>query len=128
MLIEESPHGAAILLFPPIQEQFAAIMAGRSDMIPEEINWQTVVDNWNLPLKVKTSPTNPHRPGDSLMRHLGRKELRRDHTRGGMLDQHLKETVPGYRTEEERLGHLPIDDEESLGMFGNDANDGGFIN
>jgi hypothetical protein len=63
MLIEESPHGPAILLFPQIQEQFVAIMkAGNADMDPAEINWQTVVDNWNLPLKVKTSPMNPHRP------------------------------------------------------------------
>lgn len=117
MLIEESPHGAAILLFPQIQEQFAAIMAGRSDMKPEEINWQIVVDNWDLPLTVKKSPTNPHLPGDSLMRSLGRKDLRRTYSIGGMLDRHFKETVPGYRTEEERLGHLP--EEES--------DDGGYI-
>jgi len=125
MIIEESQHGAAILLFPQIQEQFAAIMAGRSDMNPEEINWQTVVDNWNLPLKVKSSPTNPHLPGDSLMRNLGRKDLRRTHSIGGMLDQHFKETVPGYRTEDERLGHLPLDDDEAeaLRMF-----DSGYIN
>lgn len=126
MIIEESPHGAAILLFPQIQEQFAAIMkAGNADMNPEEINWQLVVDNWNLPLKVKASPTNPHRPGDSLMRNLGRKDLRRAHSIGGMLDQHFKETVPGYRTEEERLGHLPLDDDEveALRMF-----DSGYIN
>ena len=40
-----------ILLSPAIQEQVGRILeAGNCDANLEEINWQTVVDNWDLPL------------------------------------------------------------------------------
>jgi hypothetical protein len=39
------------LLLPHIQQQFNKILAmGQSELKPEDINWQNVIDNWNLPL------------------------------------------------------------------------------
>jgi hypothetical protein len=79
MILEESSHGAQILLVPQIQEQFASIMlAANADASPEEIDWQQVVANWDLPLKVKRSGVNPHLPGDSMRRKLGHKEYKRE--------------------------------------------------
>jgi len=76
MIIEESEHGPSLLLYPHIQEQFVVIMrSGNADMIPEEIDWELVVKNWALPLKVKTSPMNPHRPGDGVKRALAHMEF-----------------------------------------------------
>lgn len=44
-------HGSKILLDPRIQQQFAKLMAvGKADATPEEIDWQRVVDNWELPI------------------------------------------------------------------------------
>lgn len=50
------------LLLPDIQEQFAGILkVGFSDAKPDEIDWQQIVDNWDLPFptKVKRSAMNP---------------------------------------------------------------------
>ncbi len=33
-----------------------------SDADPKEINWELVVKNWDLPLKVSMTNTNPHLP------------------------------------------------------------------
>jgi hypothetical protein len=46
-----------MLLAPHVQQQFARVMkAGNADATPEEINWQRVVENWNLPFaKAKKS-------------------------------------------------------------------------
>jgi hypothetical protein len=47
-------RGPQILLDPMIQRQFVALMgAGRADATPEEIDWQTVVANWSLPMTKK---------------------------------------------------------------------------
>src|SRR5262245_33724497 len=48
MLLDQSgPQG---LMHPQIQEQFAAIMrTGGSDASPDEISWETIVRNWELP-------------------------------------------------------------------------------
>lgn len=54
--------GPEVLLHPHIQEQFAAIMrVGFADAKPDEIDWQRIVDNWDLPFptKIKPSCTNP---------------------------------------------------------------------
>ena len=54
--------GPAILLIPHIQTLFAGIMkVGFADANPDEINWQLIVDNWELPFlkKVKPSASNP---------------------------------------------------------------------
>lgn len=60
--IQLAESGPGILLYPMIQEKFADLMrTGLSDAAPEEIDWQRVVDNWELPFreKVKASNTNP---------------------------------------------------------------------
>lgn len=76
MILEESKRGPSILLIPAMQEQFAELILKDSDLTPEEIDWQLVVDNWNLPMKVKCRPTNPHRPGDTMIRSLAKKQVR----------------------------------------------------
>lgn len=56
--------GPAALLQPFMQKHFANIMkAGGADMDPAEIDWQKVVGNWNLPVEVERSATNPYIPG-----------------------------------------------------------------
>lgn len=51
----KSPMGQLIaepsmLLWEPAQRQFGEVMrAGSADARPEDINWQRVVDNWDLP-------------------------------------------------------------------------------
>ncbi len=60
ILIAQS--GPKVLLFPHIQEQFAGIMrTGFADAKPDEIDWQKIVDNWDLPFphKMKPGPMNP---------------------------------------------------------------------
>lgn len=50
--------GPKVLLFPHIQEQFTAIMKQQlSDAKPDEIDWQKIVDNWDLPFPDKIKPT-----------------------------------------------------------------------
>jgi len=54
--------GPKVLLFPHIQEQFTEIMRiGFADAKPDEIDWQRIVDNWELPFpsKMKPSAANP---------------------------------------------------------------------
>ena len=54
--------GPQSLAYPHIQEQFAGIMKSRcSDAMPDEIGWQAIIDNWDLPFptKLKTSNVNP---------------------------------------------------------------------
>ena len=54
--------GPKILLYSHIQDQFAEIMqVGFADAKPDEINWQMIVDNWELPFahKMKPSAMNP---------------------------------------------------------------------
>lgn len=115
MIIEESQHGAEILLFPAIQQQFAMIMAGRSDMIPEEINWQTVVDNWSLPLKVKLSPQNCHLPGDSVTRKLTKQHIR-DESLFSVLTRVVEEQE-GRPTLATALSFMPDEDEHDAGGY-----------
>lgn len=59
LLAKAGPRGLAL---PHIQEQFAGIMKSQiSDALPNEISWQAVIDNWDLPFpdKLKRSPMNP---------------------------------------------------------------------
>ncbi len=54
--------GPEILLIRHIQDVFVGIMkAGFADANPDEIDWQRIVDNWELPFlkKVKPSASNP---------------------------------------------------------------------
>lgn len=73
------------LLLPHIHEQFAGILrAGFSDAKPEEIDWQQIVDNWDLPWpnKVKASAFNPMSQAD-----LDREPQRRIEERKRLIDQ-----------------------------------------
>jgi len=59
LLAQSGPRGLAL---PHIQEQFAGIMRSRlSDAMPDEISWQAIIDNWDLPFptKLKSSAVNP---------------------------------------------------------------------
>ena len=50
--------GPKILLLPHIQEQFAEIMnVGFADAKPDEIDWNKIVDNWDLPFPTKMKPS-----------------------------------------------------------------------
>ena len=60
--IQLAESGPEILLIPHIQKLFADIMkSGFADANPDEIDWQRIVDNWELPFrkKVKPSAMNP---------------------------------------------------------------------
>lgn len=60
--IQLAESGPEILLIPHIQKLFADIMkAGFADARPDEIDWQRIVDNWDLPFpsKIKPSGMNP---------------------------------------------------------------------
>ena len=60
MLLAES--GPSSLAYAHIQEQFAGIMrVGLADAMPDEINWDLIIENWDLPFphKMKKSNTNP---------------------------------------------------------------------
>lgn len=54
--------GPKALVLPHIQEQFAGIMrVGLADAMPDEIKWDLIIENWDLPFpsKIKPSCTNP---------------------------------------------------------------------
>lgn len=60
MLLASS--GPQALALPHIQEQFTGIMrVGLADAMPDEINWNLIIENWDLPFpqKLKTSAANP---------------------------------------------------------------------
>ncbi len=53
---------AETLRLEHIQQQFVGIMrAGNADANPDEINWEAIIDNWDLPFKnkVKGRAMNP---------------------------------------------------------------------
>ena len=53
-LLAMNPLGSKMLLDRRVQEQFARLMqAGNADAKPEEINWQRIVENWELPFPKK---------------------------------------------------------------------------
>lgn len=53
-LMMSNPTGKEMLLAPHVQQQFARMMqAGNADLKPEEINWQRVHDNWDLPFPAR---------------------------------------------------------------------------
>ena len=59
LLAQSSPKS---LLLPHIQQQFEGIMrVGFADAKPDEIDWQRIVENWELPFpkKIKPSCMNP---------------------------------------------------------------------
>ena len=51
-LAETSPAGPAAFLVPHVQAQFVQLMArGGAQMRPDEIDWEAVVAQWDLPLR-----------------------------------------------------------------------------
>jgi len=51
--------GPKVLLFEHIQKQFTEIMRiGFADAKPDEIDWQSIVDNWELPFLKKMKPSS----------------------------------------------------------------------
>lgn len=55
LLAQSGPKG---LLLPHIQEAFAGIMrVSLADAEPDEINWELIIENWNLPFKSKVKAT-----------------------------------------------------------------------
>ena len=64
MIIDEA--GPELLLKPGVGDALvqSGIM-GASDMRIEEVNWQNIVEHWELPVEIKLSPINPYRMGDS---------------------------------------------------------------
>lgn len=59
LLAEFGPKG---LLYPHIQKEFTGIMqVALADAQPDEIDWERIVENWDLPFphKIKPSSTNP---------------------------------------------------------------------
>ena len=49
------PDPAALRL-PHVQQQFVAVMrANQADAQPEEIDWEHVIKNWDLPFKKRSS-------------------------------------------------------------------------
>jgi hypothetical protein len=98
MLLEESKNGPEILLIPALQEQFKALFQEESDANLDDINWETVVKNWDLPLKVTTSAKNPHRPGDFMRRKLADYEQADAEVRYRLTARWLLRT-PGVKAE-----------------------------
>lgn len=60
--IQLAESGPAILLHPQIRQLFGEIMRGQhADAHLDEINWNLIVENWELPWSepMRTLPTNP---------------------------------------------------------------------
>ena len=59
--------GPELLLKPGIREAFLACgIMERADLTIDEVNWQRVVDQWNLPVEIaKNGGRNPYRMGES---------------------------------------------------------------
>ncbi|MBA7487091.1 hypothetical protein ES707_22653 [subsurface metagenome] len=80
--------GPKSLALHHIQKQFEGIMKSQcSDAMPDEIDWQAIIDNWDLPFptKIKRTATNP----------VGQEEYDRepeqDRKRCKFIDERLKD-------------------------------------
>ena len=85
LLASSGPRGLA---FPHIQEQFAGILkSALSDARPDEIDWDTIIENWDLPFpyKLKRSATNP--VDQAELDRAPQKEIRRRK----LIDERLKD-------------------------------------
>ncbi len=59
-------RGPELLLHPMIREAFLSSgVMERCEMSIDEVNWERVVANWNLPVKVTNDGTNPYKMGDA---------------------------------------------------------------
>ncbi len=95
--------GPSCLALLHIQEQFAGILklAG-SDAEPDEIDWDVIIENWELPFshKVKPSATNP----------VTQEELDREKTR--------QDDQASFLTEQERRAKSVADRDHALRNLG----------
>jgi hypothetical protein len=67
MIVDE--RGPEMLLQPAVREAFVSSgVIQSSDMHIDEVNWQTVVANWALPVHVAKNPRNPYRMGEARER------------------------------------------------------------
>lgn len=82
ILARSGPKGLSL---PDIQKQFEAILkSARTDAIPGEINWDIVIQNWDLPFpnKIKRTAENPMNE-DDLKRGVKFENKRRENIRLG---------------------------------------------
>ncbi len=64
MQIDEA--GPELLLKPGIREAFLSSgLLAHSDLNIDEVDWERVVANWDLPVKIQRSGMNPYRMGES---------------------------------------------------------------
>lgn len=101
LLAKSGPLGLAL---PHIQEQFAGIMKSQlSDALPDEINWQAVIDNWDLPFphKLKSSAMNPVNQAE-LDRYPAEEESRRKMRIERLKDPRSDEEISEAKYEEAR--------------------------
>jgi hypothetical protein len=93
LLAQAGPRGLALT---HIQEQFAGIMkSAGSDAMPDEIDWQAIIDNWDLPFanKVKSSPMNP----------MNEEDLAREPENNKKRIEMLRRQMDDPRTPEQRM-------------------------
>ena len=106
LLARSGPKGLALR---HVQQQFEAILkCAGTDSHPGEIDWQAIIDNWDLPFptKVKRSPMNP----------AGQAELDREPEENRKRIKLMNERMKDPRTDEEiseanykKAGELLID-------------------
>lgn len=114
--IQLAQYGSKGLEHPQIQQLFTEIMQSNfADAKPDEINWQLIIENWDLPFphKVKRAPMNPcdQKELDAIkagthpgIGSKGRKSLR-EIAKGGCITslEQLNELEPGLGDEFGRL-------------------------
>lgn len=86
--------GPKSLALHHIQKQFEGIMKSQcSDAMPDEIGWQAIIDNWDLPFptKLKSSNINP----------VDQEELDREPEEYRRREKILEERLKDPRTDEE---------------------------
>jgi len=77
MQIDEA--GPELLLKPGVGEAFMqSMILERGDLTIEEISWERIVANWELPVKVSKDSRNPYRMGDERKRRESLRKYRLD--------------------------------------------------
>ncbi len=66
------------------QAMVAAGIMNQCEMDIREVDWQRVVDNWNLPVKIRKSSTNPYRMGEAK-RELPRNSILSPNNTGSLV-------------------------------------------
>ena len=82
------------LLLPYLQDQFISIMkVGNADAVPDEINWQAIVDNWDLPWPFKVNP--------SAMNPMSQKMLDLEPRRRVIESKKIRDQCEGVKSKEQ---------------------------